>query len=380
MMLDDPVRPSTDKIHDETYPGMSRRRLLSSLTGLGFTQITAKYITKDDIDNAASDEVPIVVGFHSENPASEQRAYKEYVPADWYNDFRHATQIKQRMEKSIGQTPGVVSVGVIPGERGGDNSRVLVRAQKNRLRTAMGNVPTEIDGVEISVESANRFTSMGCANSLRNWDSSQSSIHGGYEIWGDSSNPIGTVGAPAFKNGRKYLATCQHIFSGSNPTGKKLKHPDGTVLGTINKSKCKEDFAMVSLNSGYRIERSIRHSGYSGIAGYYSHDGLANLKSRNVRTQKVGRTTCRTSFSRIQSTAETIFTAPGCVPKPYTVFHQDNSGNSLKRGDSGSISFHQSPNNKNKCWLVSFINYEDSGTNNVFGIGLYRLADFGYSF
>lgn len=97
---------------------MSRRQLLSSLVGVGFTRLTANYLTKDDIDNAASDQVPIVVGFHSEDPHSERTAHTEYVPADWYNNFRHAIQVKHRLTKTLGQLPGIVSVGVVPGDRG----------------------------------------------------------------------------------------------------------------------------------------------------------------------------------------------------------------------------------------------------------------------
>ncbi|MFC6962934.1 hypothetical protein ACFQL7_06410 [Halocatena marina] len=83
MLPDDFVRPSADKIHTKTYPGMSRRRLLSSLLGVGFTHSTASHLTKADIDTAASDEVPIVVGVHSETPSSQRTPIKRYVPADW---------------------------------------------------------------------------------------------------------------------------------------------------------------------------------------------------------------------------------------------------------------------------------------------------------
>ncbi len=381
MMLDDYDRPSTDTIHTETAPGMSRRRLLSSLLGVGFTQMSAKYITQDDIDGAASDEVPIVIGFHSDDPHREPTPYKRYVAADWYNDFIHATRLKHRVEQSLGATPGVISVGVSPGELGGDNSRLIVRLQDSEIGRMMGEVPTRIEGVKIDVEPVTGFESLSCTNTLRNWSSSTSTIRGGYEVWGNSNAPIGTVGAPAFKNGQRYLATCQHIFSGSNASGSTLKHPDGTALGTVKHTKCKEDYAMVKLNGGYRMKRAIRYSGYNGISGHYSYDGLGHLKSRGANTRKVGRTTCRTSFAKIQTTAETIYTAPGCLPKPYSVFHKDNSsGSDLKRGDSGSISLYESPNNSNRCWLISFMNYEDGNTNDVFGTGIYRLADFGYNF
>ncbi|WP_248911008.1 hypothetical protein [Halocatena marina] len=359
---------------------MSRRRLLSSLLGAGFTQSTASYLTKADIDTAASDEVPIVVGFHSETPSSQRTPIKRYVPADWYNDFRHATQMKDRLTKLLRGLSGIVSIGVIPGDRGGENAKLLVRIQHTLFDSMLGEIPVHIGGVAVTVEAIDEITPLSCRQRLQGWNASQSSIYGGYAISGDNSTPIGSVGAPAFKNGRRYLATTQHIFAGSNASGKTLKHPDGTALGTVEAAKCREDFAMVRLNSNYHIERSIRYSGYNGIAGHYSSDGIGYLKSHNVKTQKVGQSTCRTTFARIQSIANTIYTAPGCVPKPYTVVHKSNSNNKLKRGDSGAISFHEAPNNSNKCWLISFMNYEDSGKNTVFGTGLYRLANFGYHF
>lgn len=360
---------------------MSRRRLLSTLPGLGFTQATAKYLTRDDINGAASDEVPIVVGFHSDDPHGERRPYKQYVPSDWYNDFRHATQVYQNVANTLGSTPGVVSIGVIPGELGGDNSRLIVRMQEHGMETAMNEVPARINDVEVETESVKGFRPMGCASDLQGWDWFESSIYGGYEVQGDGSNPVGSVGAAAFKNGHRYLATCQHIFSGSNATGKTLRSPGGNPLGTVAADKCKEDYVMVDVNSDHNMERKISHSGYSRVTGHFSYDGVAHLKSQGANTQKVGRTSCRTTFSKIQATAETIYTAPGCVPKPYSVFHKDNSSSSdMRGGDSGAVSFHASPNNNNNCWLVSFMNYEDTGSNNVFGLGMYRLADFGYSF
>jgi hypothetical protein len=381
MTRDDPVFPETDKIHNKTYPGMSRRKLLSTLPGLGFTQITSEYLTKEDIDGAASDEVPIVVGFHSDDPHAERKPYKQYVPADWYNGFRHATQVYQRVAKNLGSIPGVVSVGVIPGELGGDNSRLIVRIQEYDIDTVLGDIPVRIDGVEVDVESVEGFKPMSCTSDLQGWDWFESSIYGGYEVQGNSSNPVGSVGAAAFKNGRRYLATCQHIFSGSDNTGETLRSPGGNALGTVAADRCKEDYVMVDVNSDHYIEREISHSGYSGVTGHFSYDGLGRLKSQGANTQKVGRTSCRTTFAKIQATAETIFTAPGCLPKPYSVFHKDNSSsNDQQGGDSGAISFHASPQNNNKCWLVSFMNYEDTGSDDVFGVGMYRLSDFGYGF
>ncbi len=381
MTEDDHGRPATDRVHNELSPGMSRRRLLSSLTGLGFSQVTAQFLTQDDLAGAASDQVPIVCGIHRDDQNSAYDTHTRNVPADWYNDYRHATTVKENLEPKLSKQSGVVSVGVEPGELGGDNSRLVVRMAESKINRMMGNVPTEIEGVEVDVESVSGYRRLGCRNDLRNWSSSRRTIHGGYEVQGNASAPIGTTGAAAFKNGQRYLATCQHIFSGKNVSGATLKHPNGTPLGTVKMNRCMEDYAMVKLNADYRVDRSIRHSGFNGITGHFTYDGLGRLKSQGARTQKVGRTTCRTSFAKIQTTAETIYTAPGCVPKPYSVFHKDDSGGSdLKRGDSGSISFHQSPNNSNKCWLVSFINYEDSNTNDVFGIGMYRLNDFGFGF
>jgi hypothetical protein len=381
MTRDDPVRPETDAVHDTTYPGMSRRRLLSTLPGLGFTQATAEFLTKDDIDGAASDEVPIVVGFYNDDPHGERKPYKKYVPSDWYNDFRHATQVQERISDDLGRLPGVVSVGVVPGELGGDNSRLIVRLQKPDLTNTLGEIPVSVEGIEVEVDYVEGFEPMSCTSDLQEWDWFDSSIYGGYEVQGDKSGVVGSVGAPAFKNGHRYLTTCQHIFSGANNEGKTLRSPGGTALGTVAADKCREDYVMVDVNSSHFIERKISHSGYRGITGHYSYDGLGHLKSKGANTQKVGRTTCQTTFAEIQTTAETIFTAPGCVPKPYSVFHKDNSSSNDQRGgDSGSISFRVSPNNNNYSWLISMMNYEDTGTDDVFGVGIYRLADFGYNF
>lgn len=404
MAVDDPTRPATERIHDKMYPGISRRRLLSSLVGVGFTKATASYLTESDIRASASDQVPIVVGHYSDDPHGDRSHETTYVPADWYNDFRHATRMKARLADRIGHKPGIVSVGVVPGKIGGDNSRVIVR-KKNGLGAASNQIPDEIEGVPVNLETvegfqpattvgqpaidearksgwefgtASEYQASGCSAQLRNWNSSYSSIYGGYAVKGDSNTPTGTVGGAAFRNGNRYLVCSHHIFSGSNANGKTVRHPDGTRLGTVKRSKCKEDFAMVSLSSDYTIQRDISYSGYSGVTGHYTYDGLSNLMSRGANTYKVGRTTCRTSFSKITSIADTIFTAPGCIPKPYAVFHKGANGQ--KGGDSGAISFHQSPRNSRNCWLISLMNYIDSATSSVFGTGIYRLADFGYGF
>ncbi|WP_254547242.1 hypothetical protein [Halomarina pelagica] len=377
-----PKYPETQGIHRKRCKVMSRRRLMRTLSGLGFSGITASYLTTDDVKAAASDEVPIVVGFHGDDPHAKRTPFVKYIPADWYNDFRHATDVKDRVGHRFSQKNGVVSVGVIPGDAGGENSRISVRIVEDKYHRTASELPDHVDGVEVVPRKSGVPRPTSCSlDDLRNWTNTY--IYGGFLVKGDSSERgYGTVSCTGYKNGNSYIITSQHIFNGSDNVGKKLRKADGTLIGEVRYDRCKEDFAATDITNGFGYARAIWDSGYNGIRGNFSYDGLGDLRRNGARPQKVGQRTCRTTTAGITAIASTVYTSFfGCLPKPYSVWLVDNSSsNDYKPGDSGSMSYYESPNNSSYCWLISLCNYEDPDSDDFFGLGCYRMNEFGYQF
>lgn len=78
---------------------MGRRRFAKTLLRVGFGASTIAGLTIEDVKGAASDQVPIVIGYEPNKDGTDLHPVTKYVPADWYNDNLHAkksTNVKHR--------------------------------------------------------------------------------------------------------------------------------------------------------------------------------------------------------------------------------------------------------------------------------------------
>lgn len=379
-MSNDTIRPKTDDVHNEPLSSMGRRRFLSVVTGAGFAIGTAKYLTPEDFEVAASDQVPIVYGMARSNPddLDSLEPRKKLVPADWYNDLQAATRVKEKVD--FIHWDGVKGVGVIPGEYGGQNASVEVDILHRKADQLHGRIPEEIDGVPIDLREVGEGKPGGC-----NQNDAGENVPGSMVCVGDANSPVGTLAAPLIKNGKPYFSTCKHIFegTGSEVTGKLLFHPDknSAAIGEIVDTHCFDDFVVADPINIHTPDTRIEGASPDEVIGQFSKSGLSDLKAQGEPLHKIGITTCHTKGQIGSVDAQTSHY--GCVPKDGQVTW--GTCNDFDDGDSGSVTYHPDPDNPNSFIMIgSFCNArepEDLGCDFTWGTGAYRIRNqWGYHF
>lgn len=376
MGSEDNNKIGVELIHNNISSGMSRRRLLRQLSAAGFTGASLTGLTVDDVQAAASNQVPIVVGHYREDPDdpnSERIPVIKNVASDWYNSYLRAIQVKEKISPHLAKRDGVAYVGVNAKGR----SNIIVGLLKEYLASTMGAIPERVDGVDIEVREAGHFEEQACdTDTLRTWDDG-SEVPGSIKVTNSKGN--GTLGGPIYDYYSRFI-TAFHVFpnDSGNLTNPRLNLHNGTKFAEVIDYNCAEDWAVCKHANGYKPKTKIKYSGYSALTGNFSKAGVADLQNNGNKPKKVGQITCRTTLGEILGVDMTIYVAQGCVPHPHQVLFQSNGGD-MDDGDSGSMSYFESPNNSSYCWGVSLCNYQDPNDQNVFGVALHRLNDHGYT-
>lgn len=369
-MVEDNDYPKLEQIHSKRTSTMTRRRLLSTLLGVGFSATAAGHLTTDDLKAAATDQIPIVEGFSSDDPKKPVETFtakKRNVPVDWYNDLQQARKVKEDVLSTYGGLDDVIGIGVKAGTFGGDNASVQVDVLPTNIAESRGTLPETVDEVPIEVNEGSEITPDAC-----NTGDFDYIIPGGVRAIGDDSDGYGTMMSQIYDHhGRQRFATARHLYSGGNANGRNLWHPSKskTPVGEVVRAHCYDDLVLaVSLN-GHAPQRRIEDANPELVNGQFSRDGLSTLQANGERVLKVGCRTCKTG-GQIHNVNYTHF-GYGCTPKHGQV--RWGSGNDSKGGDSGAPVYHQNPNNSSYQWIVSLDLW--SGSNATGGTGAWRIKN-----
>lgn len=367
----DSNQAETERVHNEQHSGVSRRRLLRTIAaGVGSTA-TALYINSDDVEAAASDEVPIVIGFESKDPDRPHESFgpvKKNVPADWYNDLQHARQVKAQINENFGKRPDVIGIGVVTGKYGGHSAYIEIDVLPEHVDTARGELPEQVDNVPIEVTASGVPTPDSC-----NTYDFGSTVPGGVQCEaGIGDEPIGTLMSRLYdSSGNHRFCTAQHLFkvSGTNRTnydGEDLHHPTDAYarIGEVVSSHCYDDIVVAAPRNSHSPERRIEDASPSAVNGQFTKDGLADLDAAGENLHKIGRTTCHTSGS-IKAIDWTIWSGYGCLPRDHQV--KWGSGSDSEGGDSGAAVYHENPNNSSYIWIASVDQYSNDGSGDYVG-------------
>lgn len=344
--------PRLRDIHTRAISGMGRRRFIKTLVGAGISLEAARELSIDDVRAAASDETPIIAGYESEdleNPHETFNPYVEYVPTDWYDDYLRAERASTLLNETYGGQPGIISIGAIPGEKGGANSSVEILVQDTYTNQLTGELPERVSDTPVTVMES-PIPEEGCYK----YDDGKY-VRGGMVCAGNKS--YGTLASKMFdRRGRARFATAKHLYrgKGSRVIGKPLWHPNRrkAKIGRVVFTRCKDDFVLAAPRNGHVPVRRIVGIPRR-VSGQFSRDGLATQKRRRHRLRKRGTRTCDTN-GRIKGVNATVYILrPGCVPR-YGQVTWGSGGEDFNHGDSGSVAWRRSPHTRRRIWIASF--------------------------
>jgi hypothetical protein len=380
----------TSRVHDEPVATMGRRRFVDALFGLGFGALSTTFLTAEDVRAAGRDEVPIVYGLARDDEGT-LRPRRKTVPADWYDDFRSALAVHRNLE--LFEREHVASSAVVPGEYGGANAAIHVAITAERARgevpERVEDTPVEVSRVEPPETTGSGFggdRASGAASPLEQWsqdgDGPSASVTDDGGVPGSiavaSEDLFGTL-APAMRDpgdGSAYFATANHIFEGSDASGRSLYLLDGSKneIGTIHESHPKADMAAARPVGDYRPLHRIADGDPKNVIGQFTEAGLADLKADGEPLEKIGVRTGHTQ-GKIQA-IDGLTCAYGAICKRGQLKWGNESG--FADGDSGSVSYHPDPEDPEAGVLVGGFNNARTwwpGENYIWGTAAYHITE-----
>ncbi|WP_227773525.1 hypothetical protein [Haladaptatus pallidirubidus] len=364
-------RPATRSTFGGRFRTMGRRRFVSTLLGAGFGSM-ATLLTPDDVKAAGRNEVPLVYA-HENN----LKPRTTMVSADWFEDLRSAFDAHRRL--NVASTPGVVGSAVVPGEFGGRNAALSVDVTGSEVG---GAVPEHVGDVAVELNRVGS-TPSGATRNDRSDSFGGKLVPGGVKC--GSRDSAGTL-APAMYDGTSpFFATSNHVFGGDaeQHSGEPFfVHGDGDPrkIGEVRRGYQLDDFVRIDPTGGFRPTNEIFGASPSTVVGQFTREGLAELKARGEKLEKVA---FRSGHSDGQLHAiDGLTCAYGKVCKRGQL--KWGSQSDFTDGDSGSVNYHTDPENPESGVLVGGFNNARTwwpGEDYIWGTSAYRITNhYGFTF
>jgi hypothetical protein len=350
---------------------MGRRRFITTLAGAGLGSMAA-LLTPDDVRAAGRDEVPLVYG-----RGREFEPLTTTVPADWFADLRAAFDAHERSD--VLSLPGVVGSAVVPGELGGRNAALTVDVTDDE---ATGSVPERVGDVAVEV---NRVRS----GAERTNEDSDERPFDGNRIPGSvecGSRHAAATLCPAIYDGETpFFTTSNHLYGDDDNQHRGepffVKRRDGwRKVGEVRRGYALDDFVRVDPVNDAVPTSTIDGGSPSVVIGQFTRAGLAHLKARGSKLEKIAAVSGYTAGA-IQA-IDGMTCAYGTVCKHGQL--KWGAQSSFTDGDSGSVSYHPDLENPEEGLLVASINNARTwwpGEDYIWGTAAYRItADHGFTF
>lgn len=376
--------PRTDLANSINTAKMGKRSFLSALTGLGFSSSTLSFLNPSDIDSAASDQAPIVLGFSRDN-SNNYSAVKKNVPADWYNDILAARRVKEKLAKEWSEVPGVNAISVNGAKFGGRGSKVELHISERERERLLGHVPESRNGVPIDVIGSDPVSPDSCSTSNLNSDYG-SSIPGGVVCGASSGDeesgslmPEVIGDTDSGSAGSSYFLTALHLFGDTNIHGDPLWHPDSNhvKIGDVVKTHCYDDLVLVDPKY-HSPEQKIAEEPAPDVTGHFAKDGAAAHSASDDLVYKMGATSCLT-YGHLWNHDVLVTGGYGCLPRDHNL-HWGESTDS-QGGDSGGPIYTHSPETTSEEWIMGVNQFSNSSGNYAGGMSAYAIHNsHGYIF
>lgn len=313
----------------------------------GFPVATATALTPEDVQAADSDQVTIA--FDTEGN------YKKQVPADWYDHFIRARDVRDKVEKAHFNKEGIFRIGLNPGN-GGENPHVIVGldADSDEKDERRGEIAESRDDVNIkTIEEGGKIKWTSCDDEAADISSLPGSVSTSIGL--DSLTNICTNGSrfingsfQDFAFGWSVASHCMHhdLIVDSCKTEWGVNHR-GSEYGTIVLWDHSLDIAYIEPNSVSNPVSEVvyppDHSTSHHINGTVSESGMGTVVNNNLSGIIWGINSCEVD-GHYESINNTIDVNHPCTSDGITDQVVMDVGSQIpEHGDSGAVLQVQEP-------------------------------------
>jgi hypothetical protein len=352
------------------------------VTGALVLGFGAKYVSSDDLDSITYAMARPEPGASAFEPRTKE------VPVAWHESLRLAFQVQEKIRSS--GLSALKGSFIVPGSYDEPDASISVEASDETVTDTLGNLTEEIP-VEVSVideippKSESKFDAED-AYQVSELDPEQ--VPGGVVCRADEK--IGTLTSALFdaESGSRFFATSNHVFgaSGTKETEHQgdplaLLHENEQIqVGTVERGYPEADLGQVTPSDEYRPATEIERASPSQVIGQFTKMGLADLSARGKSLKKIGALSDGTAGQIKGIDGVTCYTGEVC--KSGQLKWGDETA--LVDGDSGSVNYHEDPDNPDEYILVGGVNNARTwwpGANFAWGTAAHHLYnEYGFHF
>ncbi|MCL7418535.1 MAG: hypothetical protein M8354_11945 [Halalkalicoccus sp.] len=373
------IRSGVEGVHERPLSRMGRRRVLKTLVAAGFSVASASHLSASHFEAVREDEVPIVYAYAREDPDDPASIAPRVrsVAAEWYNDLQAALSSYETLDPST--IDGLIDVSVVPGD-GSDRTKISVDVAHEGVVSTVDDLLAETP-VEGSVIESTAEPDHEGLEPAREFD-----IDSGLEVPGGvacgDSKGLATL-APAVydpETERRYFATADHLYAGSQSTELALVSDDGRVpIGEVAHHYPREDLALIEPTDEFRPAHALDGDGPVRVAGQFTRMGLADLKARGAEIHKISAMSGHTTGTIQAIDGITCIYGDPCKRGQLKWGTQSD----FTDGDSGSVSYAPDPENPDQVLVCGLNNARTwwPGEDYIWGTAAYVFEEeYGYTF
>ncbi len=388
--MTDEERPDTDDSENqgsEPDSGVRRRQLLRtgvnvSVAGALVFGFGANYVSSNDLDSITYAMARPEPGATTLEPRTKE------VPVAWHESLRIALRVQEEIRSS--SLSPVKGSFIVPGSYDDPQASVSVDATEENISDSLGNLTEEVP-VEVSLVDEippKSGTDHDSEDAYQVSELDPAHVPGGVVC--QAGENFGTLTPALFdaETGSRFFATSNHVFGASGT--KSTEHQGESLfllhdgeqhqIGTVERGYPEADIGQIAPAEEYRPSTEIERASPSQVIGHYTKMGLADLSARGESLRKVGALS-DDSAGRIKG-IDGVTCYTGAVCKSGQLKWGDEGD--LVDGDSGSVNFHQDPENPDDYLLVGGINNARTwwpGSNFAWGTAAHHLySEYGLHF
>lgn len=322
--------------------------------GLVWGAGTVNYASPDDLDTITYAMVRPEPDSGSLEPRTKD------VPIAWHESLQLAFTAQEKIREA--GLSSLVESFVVPGSYDEPEATVSIsatdRSVSETIESLTSNVTVNMDIVEEIPPKPESDSDLSDGYQVSNLEPER--VPGG--VLCESDQGFGTLTSALFdaESQSGFFATSNHVFgeAGTKETEHRgeplslLHDGESYHVGDVVRGYPEADVVQVAPVDEYRPSPEIERASPRRVIGQYTGIGLADLMAREEPLTKVGALSDRTTGAIKGVNAVTCYTGEACKPGQLKWGEE----NTLIDGDSGSLNFHEDPENPDDYLIVGGIN------------------------